>query len=143
MVKLVVQRYTREAGVRNLERNLAALARAAAVRVVERDQTVPLNKDVHQVSSPLLENRLSDGAEVDMEVIPIGADHEIPNPLRIASPLVVDEAMLEKVLGVIINVPFLACVVKYMPIETTTGILVKSMMNELIVFVSSFFLLHQ
>ncbi|KAL4027086.1 hypothetical protein IC575_015543 [Cucumis melo] len=99
MVKLVVQRYTREAGVRNLERNLAALARAAAVRVVERDQTVPLNKDVHQVSSPLLENRLSDGAEVDMEVIPIGADHEIPNPLRIASPLVVDEAMLEKVLG--------------------------------------------
>ena len=107
MVKLVIQRYTREAGVRNLERNLAALARAAAVRVVERDQTAPLNKDVHQVSSPLLENRLSDGAEVDMEVIPIGADHEMPNPLRMASPLVVDEAMLEKVLGVIVPVPFL------------------------------------
>lgn len=143
MVKLVVQRYTREAGVRNLERNLAALARAAAVRVVERDQTVPLNKDVHQVSSPLLENRLSDGAEVDMEVIPIGADHEIPNPLRIASPLVVDEAMLEKVLGVMIHVSFLHVLLDMcLLLETSTGVFVKSMVNELIV-ISSFFLLHQ
>ena len=106
MVKLVIQRYTREAGVRNLERNLAALARAAAVRVAEQEQAVPLSKDVHQLGSPLLENRLADadGGEVEMEVIPMSVNnHEISNTFRIASPLVVDEAMLEKVLGVMIS----------------------------------------
>ncbi|GMY29843.1 lon protease homolog 2, peroxisomal [Fagus crenata] len=102
MVRLVIQQYTREAGVRNLERSLAALARAAAVRVAEQEQAVPLSKDVHQLASPLLENRLADadGGEVEMEVIPMSVNnHEISNTFRIASPLVVDEAMLEKVLG--------------------------------------------
>ncbi|KAJ6963026.1 Lon protease 1 family protein [Populus alba x Populus x berolinensis] len=100
MVELVIQRYTREAGVRNLERNLAALARAAAVRVAEQEETVPLSKDMHRLASPLLENRLSEGAEVEMEVIPMNENnHEISNTFSIASPLVVDEPMLEKVLG--------------------------------------------
>ncbi|KAL3598721.1 hypothetical protein D5086_006639 [Populus alba] len=100
MVKLVIQRYTREAGVRNLERNLAALARAAAVRVVEQEQAVPLRKDMHQLASPLLDNRLAEGAELEMEVIPMNENkHEISNTFSIASPLVVDEPMLEKVLG--------------------------------------------
>jgi ATP-dependent Lon protease len=103
MVELVIQRYTREAGVRNLERNLAALARAAAVRVAEQEQTVPLSKDMHRLASPLLENRLSEGAEVEIEVIPMNDNnHEISNTFSIASPLVVDEPMLEKVLGVMI-----------------------------------------
>ncbi|XVE57520.1 hypothetical protein DITRI_Ditri04bG0097200 [Diplodiscus trichospermus] len=100
MVELVIQRYTREAGVRNLERNLAALARAAAVRVAEQEQAVSVSKDVHKLASPLLDNRLAEGAEMEMEVIPMGVNnHEISNAFRIASPLVVDEAMLEKILG--------------------------------------------
>ncbi|CAL5441607.1 unnamed protein product [Camellia sinensis] len=100
MVNLVIQRYTREAGVRNLERRLAALARAAAVSVAEQEYCLPLSKDVHRLDSPLLESRLADGAEVEMEVIPMGvSNHEISNAFRVTSPFVVDIAVLEKVLG--------------------------------------------
>ncbi|TYI15487.1 hypothetical protein ES332_A08G189400v1 [Gossypium tomentosum] len=99
-VKLVIQRYTREAGVRNLERNLAALARAAAVRVAEQDQAVSVSKDVHKLASPLLDNRLAEGAEMEMEVLPMGVNNnEISTAFKISSRLVVDEAMLEKILG--------------------------------------------
>lgn len=102
MVKLVIQRYTREAGVRSLERNLAALARAAAVKVAEQEQVVPLNKGMQKLTTPLLENRLAEGTEVEMEVIPMGVNsQDISSTFRISSPLVVDETMLEKVLGVI------------------------------------------
>lgn len=122
MVKLVIQRYTREAGVRNLERNLAALARAAAVRVAEQDHAVPLGKDVQRLASPLLEGRLAGEAEVEMEVIPMGVNkHEISNTFRVTSPLVVDEAMLEKVLGVSCNI-FLAPSVQIIELDTRSNV---------------------
>ncbi|KAG5592654.1 hypothetical protein H5410_043168 [Solanum commersonii] len=100
MVQLVIQRYTREAGVRNLERNLAALARAAAVKVAEQEHLVPFAKDVQRLSSPLLDDKLAESAEVEMEVIPMGVNnHDISGAFRVASPMVVDEPMVEKVLG--------------------------------------------
>lgn len=99
-MKLVIQRYTREAGVRNLERNLSALARAAAVKVAEQEHVVPFAKDVQRLSSPLLDGKLAESAEVEMEVIPMGVNnHDISNEFRVSSPMVVDEPMLEKVLG--------------------------------------------
>ncbi|KAL6547981.1 hypothetical protein OROHE_009686 [Orobanche hederae] len=100
MVELVIQRYTREAGVRNLERNLAALARAAAVRVADQGHALPLSQDVQRLASTLLDDRLADEAEVEVEVIPIGVNnHDISNAFRVPLPFIVDESMLEKVLG--------------------------------------------
>lgn len=101
-MKLVIERYTREAGVRNLERNLAALARAAAVTVAEQEHNHPLNKNIHPITSSLLESRVVEGgAGVEMEVLPMGSsNHDLSNVFRIMSPLIVDEEMLEKVLGV-------------------------------------------
>lgn len=106
-MKLVIQRYTREAGVRNLERNLAALARAAAVKVAEQEHLVPFSKDVQRLSSPLLDGKLAESAEVEMEVIPMGVNnHDISDAFKVASPMVVDEPMVEKVLGVsIFSIP--------------------------------------
>ncbi|MQL87373.1 hypothetical protein Taro_019916, partial [Colocasia esculenta] len=99
MVKLITSRYTREAGVRNLERHLAALARSAAVRVAEKEFAVPLSKDVQSVSSSLLHTQFVGSAEGEMEVIPMGDSRVISNALKIASTMVIDEAMVEKVLG--------------------------------------------
>ncbi|KAK4802572.1 hypothetical protein SAY86_000775 [Trapa natans] len=100
VVKLVIERYTREAGVRNLERKLATLARAAAVKVAEQEQVVTLNHDIQQLPSPLIENTFSGGAEVGMEVLPMGiGNHGISSTFNMSSPLVADEEMLEKVLG--------------------------------------------
>ncbi|KAK1261873.1 hypothetical protein QJS04_geneDACA008717 [Acorus gramineus] len=100
MVEIVIQRYTREAGVRNLERKLAALARAAAVKVAEQQHTIPLSKEEPPITTSLLDTRLAEGTEIEMEVMPMSVnDHEISNAIRSTSVLIVDEPMLEKVLG--------------------------------------------
>ncbi|KAJ3692772.1 hypothetical protein LUZ60_011867 [Juncus effusus] len=122
MVRLIIQRYTREAGVRNLERSLAALARATAVRVAELNyasSAIQLEeKGMHHSTTAggttaLLDARLATAGEcpvsnsgsatgeVEMDVIPMDVSgHEIAGfEGVVANPIVVDEPMLEKVLG--------------------------------------------
>jgi hypothetical protein len=91
MVKLIIEGYKREVGVRNLERNLASLALAAAVKVAEQVNTLTLGKEIQLITSTLLDSRLADSGEVEMEVIPIG--HDISNSYENPSPMIVDEAM--------------------------------------------------
>ncbi|XP_020579238.1 lon protease homolog 2, peroxisomal [Phalaenopsis equestris] len=98
-VKLIIQRYTREAGVRSLERCLASLARAAAVKMAEQECIIQVGKNAHQPTTSLLDTRLVDSAEVEMEVIPMDSRHDETDAFTSTSTLIVDESILEKVLG--------------------------------------------
>ncbi|KAG0587803.1 hypothetical protein KC19_2G192700 [Ceratodon purpureus] len=103
-VELIIQRYTREAGVRNLSRHLAALARAAAVKVAEKDQSDRHTREMQTEVTQMIDHGggglIVEGAEVDMEVEAIGVQRQGSLPLAIKpEPLVVDEAVLEIVLG--------------------------------------------
>lgn len=103
MVEQVIQRYTREAGVRNLGRHLAALARAAAVKVAEYESSEhPTSKMQSEVLSQGGEGGgvLGDSGEVEMEVEAVSVSRHKTLPLAKLQPLVVDEAVLEIVLGV-------------------------------------------
>ena len=88
-------RYTREAGVRNLSRHLAALARAAAVKVAEGQQGQHLTRPIPHSSA------LSRGCgEVEMavEAVGVGVD-QVASAMMECAPMMVDEARLEAVLG--------------------------------------------
>ncbi len=106
MVELTIQRYTREAGVRSLERHLAALARAAAVKVAEREQSMrrvtgDMIPEVSLMDHGEGRGGLGDGGEVEMEVEAVGIHgREVASAMTDLEPLLVDEAMLEVVLGV-------------------------------------------
>jgi ATP-dependent Lon protease len=108
MVEQVIQGYTREAGVRNLGRHLAALARAAAVKVAEYESSEhPTSKMQSEVLSQGGGGGggggggvLGDSGEVEMEVEAVSVSRHKTLPLAKLQPLVVDEAVLEIVLGV-------------------------------------------
>jgi len=92
VVEIIIQRYTREAGVRNLERRLASLARAVDIKVAEREQSFLLTKQIHSDTPSLLEgSSLADSGEIDVGV----NGHEISRALETTEMLVVDESMLE------------------------------------------------
>jgi ATP-dependent Lon protease len=77
------------------------LALATVVKVAEQVNILTLGKEIQPITSTLLDSRLIDSGEVEMEVIPIG--HDISNSYENPSPMIVDEAMLEKVLEVTVT----------------------------------------
>lgn len=92
MVETLIQRYTREAGVRNLSRHLSALARAAAVRVAESRHALHLTREAG--------GEMGEGAEIEMEMEALGMPGtEIAEAMVEMEPLEVDEAVMEAVLG--------------------------------------------
>lgn len=103
----MISRYTREAGVRNLERHIAALARAAAVKVAEKHQSERVARDMQPEASQAIEQGqgsagLGDSGEVELVVEADGRGREVALQSVAMEPLLVDEAVLEQVLGVFI-----------------------------------------
>lgn len=100
-VELIIQRYTREAGVRNLGRHLAALARAAAVKVAEKEQSVRLSREMQtEMIYHGAQGLGAAAAEADMEEEAMGIREKEIIPLATKpDPLLVDEVVLDTVLG--------------------------------------------
>lgn len=84
----LIGKYTREAGVRNLERKIGAVCRAVAVKVVERSR---LNNDKPKESNEDISVEASDSNELQT----IENSFVCPPEL----PIIVDEAALEDILG--------------------------------------------
>ena len=57
VVEIIIQRYTHEAGVCNLERHLASQAHAVAVKVAKQEQSFWLNKEIHSDTLSLLRRK--------------------------------------------------------------------------------------
>ncbi|CAI7747033.1 unnamed protein product [Closterium sp. NIES-54] len=121
-VEVLISRYTREAGVRNLSRLLAALARHAAVQVAQSNRCIRVAREVSgtllapgiapagapssaatsDTTDPLAAAAaVGDAkAELEMEVEAIGMEgKEVAAVMADSDPIEVTEEMLEKVLG--------------------------------------------
>lgn len=88
-----VSRYTREAGVRNLDRRLAAICRAVAVKVAEVDSNAKqekLEKVENSDKKEIVNDNLSDSVSQDASAL--------AHPPEM--PIVVDEVAVEDILGV-------------------------------------------
>lgn len=88
-IKLVISRYTREAGVRALERKLAGLCRAVAVRVAE---------NAYQAKREKLDNTSAEKKDVkDSVEDPVHDASTLAHPPEM--PIVIDESAIEDILG--------------------------------------------
>ncbi|ESO82781.1 hypothetical protein LOTGIDRAFT_109034 [Lottia gigantea] len=91
-VKIIVSNYTREAGVRKLERRLAAICRAVAVRVAEG-----ISKTKHEKLESLEENRKEMLNNNSLSEIDSNTASALAHPPEM--PIVIDDAALEDILG--------------------------------------------
>lgn len=87
-IRSLISKYTREAGVRNLERRIGAICRSTAVKVVER------NRDsAHEGNEPVTQDQPKPMIEKQAT--------KIDNVIAFSSdmPVIVDEGDLEAILG--------------------------------------------
>lgn len=92
-IKALIMKYTREAGVRSLERKISAICRAVAVRVVEKHKAIErtrLERESQQVQQ---------GTEGESHVHEEDSmfDATLVHPPEL--PIVLDDAALEDILG--------------------------------------------
>lgn len=92
-LKILIAQYTKEAGVRTLERKLGALCRAVAVRVAEMSFKKPLEEaNIQSISDEAVsESRGGEALDGKVDAAPCS----IPPQL----PILLDEAALEDILG--------------------------------------------
>lgn len=94
-IKSVIRKYTRESGVRNLERRIGAVCRAVAVKVVEKSRSIHGDEDsrLHPESA----NEVEEGSHADHVVVT--ADQQVLMTPPPELPFIVDENELEDILG--------------------------------------------
>ncbi|KAK6981849.1 lon protease 2 peroxisomal [Biomphalaria glabrata] len=88
-VKLIIASYTREAGVRTLERRIAAVCRAVAVKVLKSSSSRNLKADTVKKDK---------GQETNVETAGDSSAFSYPPEM----PIIIDEAAVEDILGPII-----------------------------------------
>lgn len=94
-IRSLIRKYTREAGVRNLERRIGAVCRAVAVKVVEK------NKSVHDDEDGRLHPEVTHEVERSSDIIhadATGAEQVLMTPPP-ELPFIVDDNELEDILG--------------------------------------------
>ena len=89
LIYLSVAKYTREAGVRTLERRIGAICRAVAVTVAE-------NHSQSKGGKTKFKKKTEEGEEEGKEGVVEAARLALPPDL----PIVIDEAAVEDILGV-------------------------------------------
>ncbi|XP_070570917.1 lon protease homolog 2, peroxisomal-like [Ptychodera flava] len=93
-LKMIISRYTREAGVRSLERKLGALCRAVAVKVAENTSTKSRDASMATEKTAPKEDKVA-SEEMEKESVAIATTLAHPPEM----PIVLDEHAIQDILG--------------------------------------------